>query len=157
MAKANFSASHRRHRRRPISLKTKRNIVIRQRQGEKQCTIATIYRLNPSIISRIVKNGDKIIEAAATAGRNATKIMRQRKGALPDLEQLVFQWFCRMRQNHIPITQEMIQKTGLRIVSSANAELYPISTVLEGQTAKNIEIMSDFKCSLNWVARFRLG
>jgi uncharacterized small protein (DUF1192 family) len=80
--------------------------------------------------------------------------MRQREGVLPDLEKVVFQKFCAMSQRHIPITQEMIQKIGLRLILNAKAELQA-RPALQVSEIKRMKALSNFKCSLNWVARFR--
>ncbi|XP_049855528.1 tigger transposable element-derived protein 6-like [Schistocerca gregaria] len=101
--------------------------------GTKKTAIAEQFGIPISTLPTIIKNQEKIINAAASGSGNISKGLHTTK--YEDVETLLQEWFNHMRVSNIPLTDPMIQ-------SKAN------------DIAKDMGI-KDFRCFAGWLYRFQ--
>ena len=117
-----------------IDLQTKLKILEEvDRDVLKKSAIAEKYGLPKSTLSTILKDREKILNAAASGSGNKSKRFRSAK--YEDVETLLLEWFNHMRASNVPLSGPIIQ-------SKAN------------EIAKSLDIL-DFSCSAGWLYRFQ--
>ncbi|XP_049832915.1 tigger transposable element-derived protein 4-like [Schistocerca gregaria] len=90
-----------------INVQLKLKILDEVDRGTKKTAIAEQFGIPKSTLSTIIKNREKIINAAASGSGNKSKRLRTAK--YEDIETLLLEWFNHMRASNIPLTVPVIQ------------------------------------------------
>ena len=91
-----------------IDLQTKLKILEEVDHAvSKKKIIAEKFGIAKSTLSTIIKDREKIINAAASGSGNKSKRIRSAK--YEDMETLLLEWFNHMRASNVPISEPIIQ------------------------------------------------
>lgn len=96
------------------TLKTKIEIITRIETGEiTQAQAPSLYQVDASTVSRILKHKDKLRSRAAAVGQEAVKKVRVREGKFAAVDLLVYEWLTFMRsifnETKLPISAMMLK------------------------------------------------
>jgi len=119
-------------KRNSLTLKDKVAIIRQLGTQGKQSEIVAERGLSKSVVSRIWRDKENILEAYSNLPRSTKKI---RKSNFREIESHLLLWFADIRMRNLPISCEML-------LEQANI------------IGKNLGL-SDFNCSSSWVNRFR--
>ena len=121
-----------RKKRKIITIEDKIEII--KKVDSKQLTlqqIAVEFGLaDHSSVSKIMKNREKILSADLPRNSKSLKISMH-----PNLDEMIFEWFCNLRSNNLPITGSIIQEKAAQFAVRLGYE--------------------DFKASDGWLNRFK--
>ncbi|KAL3890542.1 hypothetical protein ACJMK2_002824 [Sinanodonta woodiana] len=129
-------------RRKVIDLEMKMKIIDDYEAGKKVNSIAHDLELAHSTVSTILKNKDRVKETAKESTGFKVKIIRQRRGLIPEMEKLLAIWFNDQMQKGMPMSLLIIENKARGIFETLKACEVEEST-------------ETFTASHGWFQRFR--
>jgi hypothetical protein len=119
-------------KRKVISIQVKKEMLKRVNNGEQASKLASLFGVNRSVLSRMIKNKDRI--SVADDSKSTVK-----GTSAPEFEKALALWLQQMRSHKIPVSQEMLQEKARKL-----------STAM----VNTIPSLKNFKGSRGWVKNF---
>ncbi|XP_028141166.1 uncharacterized protein LOC114335182 [Diabrotica virgifera virgifera] len=126
------------NKRRWLSLEEKIAVIEESEKTKKSArTLSKQFNVGKTQICNILKDKDKIYKSWREDGRNANS-KRKVKKEVADIDSGVYEWFCAVSNQNIPVTGPMMQAKAMEV-------------------AKTLECSKDtFKASNGWLYNFKL-
>ncbi|XP_017778301.1 PREDICTED: uncharacterized protein LOC108563966 [Nicrophorus vespilloides] len=132
-------------KRRSLSFQTKVEILKLADQGQTTSEIATLYGLNRSTISTILKDKIKILDHVISSGSVDSYIVSKKRGSvIEEMERLLKLWISECSKTNEKLSMEKVQSKAL--------SLYEELKIKRGEHAGDV---LPFLASSGWYYRFR--
>ena len=108
--------------------------LLRNSEGKSHRTLASEFHVSKTQVTGILKRKAELMEAYETDS-NPDRKRQFQNSAFTEIDNIVFEWFSRMRSLNIPVSGPMIQAKALDVAKALN--------------------QPDFKASPGWLFRFK--
>ncbi|KAH6939921.1 hypothetical protein HPB50_022040 [Hyalomma asiaticum] len=94
-----------------ITLEDKAAVIAELEKGRKKIDIANEFGVACSSLSTIIKNKASILGAPENDASARNKTVAA--AVFPDVDKVVFAWFCEQRANEVPLSGRILQQNAL--------------------------------------------